>query len=237
MITLGVKILESVNLIWFLLSQTIYGIGSYMIMSILFQLKIRRHIQTILIISVLNSIINYLIYFNADIGYMVPIISVLITFLYLAAVLKIPMIWSFIVTVTGGLIVPLIIQLGIIFGSAGFFVPSALRKYIWRNHALDITSGLIYVLVAFLLYNRGWSFQFDFEKIRLKWERYIIITVASCAALCLPVTIVVTHFNDVTLNLTFLSVSSFFVFLFLLGYAVKKENTEANFLKEVKEHD
>jgi hypothetical protein len=217
---------------WFLLSQTAYTIGSYAIMSALFQLRFRRHVWTITVLSLLNSIINYLIYFHIEgLGYMVPIISVLITFLYLAVVVKIPTIWSFVVTVAGGVIFPLVIQLGIIFGSLGFFAPSELRDHIWKNYALDITSGLIFGILAFFLYFQGWGFKFDFEKIRLKWERYIVITISTLAILCLPAAIAFTHINNFTLNLTFLSISSILVFIFLLGYSIKKERDEIKLLK------
>jgi hypothetical protein len=206
-------------------------------MSSLFQLKFRPNIRSISVIAVLNSIINYLIYFNkeVDIGYVVPIIAILITFLYLTAVVKVPTIWSLVVSVVGGTVAPLVVQLGIVFGSFGFFMPSELKEHIWRNYAIDITSGLIYCLVSFLLYSRGWSFKFDFEKIRLKWEHHIVITITVCSALCLPVAIIVTHINELTLNLTFLSVSSFLMFVFLLGYAIKKEQDEIKFLKPIKE--
>lgn len=229
--------MNSANLGWFLLSQTIYTIGSFAIMSALFQLRFLRHIRIIFIISVLNSAINYCIYFNkeVDIGYMASIVVVLITFIYLAAVLKIPVIWSFVVTVSGGVVVPLVIQLAIIFSSFGFFMPHELKEHIWRNYALDSTSGIAYCLIAVLLYLRGWSFTFDFEKIRVKWEKRIVITITSCAALCLPTTIAFTKHYDFTLNLTFLSFGTFVVFLILLGYAVKKEKDENEFLKPIEE--
>ncbi|MGG1071279.1 hypothetical protein ABE178_15765 [Priestia megaterium] len=234
--------MNSANLEWFVLSQGIYNIGTFVIMSALFQLRVRRHFNKIAVVSLLNSIINYLVYFNTDakIGYVVPIISVLITFLYLTAVVKIPTIWSLMVTVSGGLILPLVVQLGIIFSSFGFFMPAELKQHIWRNYALDITSGLVYSLIAVLLYLKGWGFTFDFEKIRFKWERNLVIGISICASLCLPSTIIFTHISAITPSLTFLSISSFFVFVFLLAYALKKEHDEIQFLKpieEVNKHD
>ncbi|MFE4029278.1 hypothetical protein ACFX4N_24310 [Priestia sp. YIM B13551] len=234
--------MSSVDLGWFLISQTIYGIGSYAIMSALFQLRFRLYFPVVLVITILNSIINYLVYFNkeADLGYIVPIIAMVIAFLYLAAVVEIPIIWSFVVTITGSVIVPLVVQLGILSCSFGFFMPSALKEHIWRNYALDITSGLIFVLVTWILHTLGWGFKFDFEKIRLKREKWLVITIATCSVFCFPAAIVFTHINNVTLSLTFLSISSILVFLFLLGYATKKERDEIKYLKpimEVEKHD
>jgi len=230
--------LSSVNLGWFLSSQTIYGIGSFAIMSMLFQLRFRKHIWTIAFISVLNSVINYLVYFNPaelKMGFIVPLISVLITFLYLSAVVKIPTLWSFVVTVTGGIVIPIVIQLGITFGSLGYFMPHELKHHIWRNYALDTISGLACCLVAFLLYIRGWSFRFDFDKLRFKWERFVVITISVLASISLPTTIILTHIHDITIALTFLSISSFLAFVFLLGYALKKEKDENEFLNTFKE--
>jgi hypothetical protein len=148
---------------------------------------------------------------------------------------KIPTIWSFIVTVTGGTIVPMMIQLGIILESFGFFSPTALKEHIWRNYAIDVMSGIIYCLLSALLYSRGWSFKFDFEKIRFKWERRLILILTVCATICLPATIVFTHINKISLNLTFLFLSTLLLFSFLLGYAVKKEQDETKLLKPIKE--
>ncbi|MES9681691.1 hypothetical protein ABWK22_02000 [Gottfriedia acidiceleris] len=229
--------MNSVNIGWFLLSQTIIGFGTYAIMSAIFQLSFRRYLKVVIIISFLNSLINYLIYFNkeAEIGYIVPIMGGLITFIYLTGVIKIPMVWSLIVTATGSIIIPTIIQIGILFGSFGFFMPAQLKEHIWRNYAIDITSGIVYCIIAFILYTRGWSFQFDFGKFRFKREKYLVIVITICAALCMPVAIVLTHIKDVSLNLTFLSISSLLVFLFLLSYAVKKEKDEIKLLNPLKE--
>lgn len=232
------KHLTSVSLGWFLSSQTIYGIGSFAIMSALFQLRIRKHMRTIVIISILNSIINYLVYFNtgeSHLGFVVPLLSVLITFLYLSAVVKVPTLWSFIVTVTGGIVLPVLIQLGITFGSLGYFMPNELKDHIGRNYGLDTVSGLVSCLIAFILYIRGWSFRFDFDKLRFKWERVVVITISILASISMPTTIILTHIHDINIALTFLSISSFLAFLFLLGYALKKEKDENEFLNSYKE--
>lgn len=74
---------------WFVLSQTMLGIGNYAIMCSLFRLRFHRHIIIISVISFLTSVINYSIYFNKQhdgLGYLVPIIGMVISFLYLAAV-------------------------------------------------------------------------------------------------------------------------------------------------------
>lgn len=191
----------------------------------------------ILIISILSSIINFLIYFNQDIGigYIVPILGVLVSFLYLTAILKIPTFWSFIITVTGGIIAPMVIQLVIVYGSFGYFLPTELQEHINRNYILDITSGVIFTIIAAVLYVQGWSFKFDFDTIRFKWERYVVMTIAALAAISLPITIVWTRLSHITLSLAFLSISSFLIFFILFGYALKKEKDENRFLKPVKE--
>lgn len=228
--------MDQVNLGWFLLSQTIYNIGTFAIMSSLFQLRFRRHIWTISIISLLNGIITYLIYFTNDlhISYVVPIVSVLITFLYLAAVVNVPIFWSLVVTATGGMVIPLIIQLVIIFCSNGFFMPSELREHLWRNYVLDILSGVVFLLGSALIWFKCWNFKFDFEKVHFKFERRMVIAIAICSILFLPASLLVTHTRDLTLNLTFLFISSSLVFSILLAYILKKEKDERDFLQFTK---
>ncbi|WP_261797494.1 hypothetical protein [Bacillus sp. COPE52] len=231
------KNLNSANLGWFVLSQTILGIGSYAIMCAIFCLRFHRNITIISLLSFLTSIINYSIYFNKQegIGYLVPIIGMLITFLYLAVIEKLSIIWALVVTVAGGVIIPLIIQIMIIFASLGFFSPSELKEHIWRNYAMDITSGFSYALLAFVLYSQEWTFKFDFEKIRFKYEKYIVIGISLVAAIVLPASMFMTHVKGTDLNLIFLTISSTLVFILLLIFSIRKERTEKQFDKTIKE--
>lgn len=229
--------MTTVNFGWFMFSQTVFTIGSIAIMSVLFELRLRRFIGTIISLSITNSFINYLVYFCSvpKISFIVPIIGVLLVLLYLSVIVRIPIIWSLIATVLGGNVIPLIIQLMIIFVSFGFFSPGSLKEHIWRNYALDITSGIIFSLVAFVLYSQGWNFKFDFEKIRLKREKYIVVSVSLFAALFFPATLVYSDINNFSLSLTVLTICSFLVFAFLLGYAIKKDRDEIKSLSSHKE--
>ncbi|MGH1107414.1 hypothetical protein [Bacillus paranthracis] len=232
------KDLNSANLGWFVLSQTILGIGNYAIMCSLFRLRFHRNITIVSVISFLSSLINYSIYFNKDhdgLGYIVPIIGMVIAFLYLAAVEKVPVIWSLIVTVAGGVIIPLLIQIAIIYCSFGFFSPTELKAHIWRNYAMDITSGFVYGAMAFVLYSQDWSFKFDFEKIRFKREKHLVIGVSLFGAIYLPASFFISHLRDIDLNLAFLAICSSLLFIFLLSFAIKKEKSEVKYTKPITE--
>ncbi|ARO21398.1 hypothetical protein B2J90_28700 (plasmid) [Bacillus tropicus] len=223
------KYLNSANLGWFVLSQTILGIGNYAIMCAIFRLRFHRNITIISVISFLTSIINYSIYFNKQhdgLGYLVPIIGMVISFLYLAAVEKVPVIWSLVVTVAGGVIIPLIIQIAIIYCSFGFFSPLELKAHIWRNYAMDIISGFTYGVMAFILYSQDWTFNFDFEKIRFKREKHFVIAISLFGAVYLPASFFMSHVRGLDLNLTFLAISSSLLFMILLVFAIRKEKTE-----------
>lgn len=230
--------MNSANLGWFVLSQTILGIGNYAVMCALFRLRFHKHITIISVISFLSSLINYSIYFNKDhdgLGYIVPIIGMVIAFLYLAAVEKVPVIWSLIVTVAGGVIIPLIIQIAIIYCSFGFFDPSELKEHIWRNYAMDITSGFVYGMLAFVLYSQDWSFKFDFEKIRFKREKHLVIGISLFGAIYVPASVFITQIRDIDLNLVFLAVCSSLLFILLLFFAIKKEKSEVQYTKPITE--
>ncbi|PFP65237.1 hypothetical protein COK00_11495 [Bacillus cereus] len=232
------KYLNSANLGWFVLSQTILGIGNYAVMCALFRLRFHKHITIISVISFLSSMINYSIYFNKDhdgLAYIVPVIGMVIAFLYLAAVEKVPVIWSLIVTVAGGVIVPLIIQIAIIYCSFGFFDPSELKEHIWRNYAMDITSGFVYGMLAFVLYSQDWSFKFDFEKIRFKREKHLVIGISLFGAIYVPASVFITQIRDIDLNLAFLAVCSSLLFILLLFFAIKKEKSEVQYTKPITE--
>ncbi|MDA1977128.1 hypothetical protein PDL67_11360 [Bacillus cereus] len=232
------KDLNSANLGWFVLSQTMLGIGNYAIMCSLFRLRFHRHIIIISVISFLTSVINYSIYFNKQhdgLGYLVPIIGMVISFLYLAAVEKVPVIWSLIVTVAGGVIIPLLIQIAIIYFSFGFFSPAELKSHIWRNYAMDITSGFVYGTLAFILYSQDWNFNFDFEKIRFKKEKHLVIGISLFGAIYLPATFFMSHVRGSDVNLTFLAISSSLLFVILLLFAIRKEKPKIQYTKPITE--
>ncbi|MGM2632423.1 hypothetical protein [Bacillus cereus group sp. Bce040] len=232
------KYLNSANMGWFVLSQTILGIGNYAIMCALFRLRFHRHITIISIISFLSSVVNYSIYFNKQndgLGYLVPIIGMVISFLYLSAVEKIPVIWSLIVTVAGGVIIPLLIQIAIIYCSLGFFSPSELKAHIWRNYAMDITSGFVYGMLAFVLYSQEWNFNFDFEKIRFKREKHLVIGISLFGAIYLPASFFMSHVRGIDLNITFLAISSSLLFVILLFFAIRKDKPEIQYTKPMTE--
>lgn len=53
---------------------------------------------------------------------------------------------------------------------------------------MDITSGFVYGTLAFILYSQDWNFNFDFEKIRFKKEKHLVIGISLFGAIYLPAT-------------------------------------------------
>lgn len=100
---------------------------------------------------------------------------------------------------------------------------------------MDITSGFSYALLAFVLYSQEWTFKFDFEKIRFKYEKYTVIGISLVAAIVLPASMFMTHVKGTDLNLIFLTISSTLVFILLLIFSIRKERTEKQFDKTIKE--
>jgi len=222
--------LNNINLYWFLASQTMNSLGSFAIVLILFQLNFKKNIKIILLISFLVSAINYLL-INAGEKIFASLLIVLVSFLYLMIMEKLSAFWSFVITMIGNVVIPLLIQVLIVISSLGFFAPIQLREHIERNYFLDILSGISYILIALLIHSQGWNFSFDFKRVQIKSEKYAVIAISFCGAILLPVTITIAHIKKIHLDMFLLTISVFVLFFLLFGYAIKKEKEEMIFLK------
>ncbi|MGN7765725.1 hypothetical protein [Paenibacillus sp. 22594] len=143
-------------------------------------------------------------------------ITILLFAVFFTVVVRIPLIWSVIVTVLG-YVVYAFLQTGLaklLFGSIAIA-----QKDISDGYLLQFASGFIVILLSIWLYKIGWGFKFDFERLRLKFEDVLMIMLIS---IFLVFVSVVFYYNDLLVNILFFAA----VMVFLLYYAVHKEAEE-----------
>lgn len=207
---------------WYLISQMFYSTGFFALTFALFRLKyFKSYFWETFVFNLLCITLAYFIHKEHSIGFLVNIVSIVLIFFFLTLVTKIPLFWAIIVTATGNL-AAFILQSSIMVCSFGFFYPMALKEQIWKNYALSTFSGIIIYIIAVLLYRRGFGFSFDFEKVRFKWEKYIVINFALLTTFTFPILVMVHKTPNVYIA------SSIFIleFFALIFYAFKKEKDE-----------
>ncbi|MBW4085811.1 hypothetical protein [Paenibacillus sp. S150] len=153
-----------------------------------------------------------------SLAYLVPLITILLFAVFFKVVVKIPLIWSVVVTVLG-YVAYAFLQTALaklLFGSIAAAQGNASNGYL-----LQFASGFITILLSIWLYKIGWGFKFDFERLRFKFEDVLMILLIIFFLIFVSV---IFYYNDLFVNILFFAA----VTVFLLYYAIRKEAEEDN---------
>ncbi|WP_438494977.1 hypothetical protein [Paenibacillus sp. IHBB 3054] len=156
---------------------------------------------------------SYVMRSEFSLAYLVPLITIFIFVCFFTVIVKIPIIWSVVVTVMGYVIYALL-QTGL----AKLLIGSieAAQDDLSKGYLLQFSSGFITILLSIWLYKIGWGFKFDFERLRFRFEDILMITLIT---MFLVFVSVVFYYNELFVNILFFST----VMLFLLYYAIRRE--------------
>lgn len=202
----------------FLLFSTIEGIAVLSVALYLFRVKVTKHIWSIVIMSLLISFQNYVIRDMLALVEISPIINLLLTVLFFKTVIRIPLFWSAVITVTGYISYALI-QSSVLLLSFGYFTIEKVSGHSVEGYELQLISSLLALGGSWFIYSRGLGFTFEFEKLRFKWERIAVLTLITFFALGLCIMM---YFQDIKANFVII-LFSLAVFLY---YALRKEVEE-----------
>ncbi|UQZ33211.1 hypothetical protein C2I18_06360 [Paenibacillus sp. PK3_47] len=196
--------------------STIETISVYCLIMSLFRFKFQNHIWQALFMVLLINLQSYIMRNELSLAFLVPLITILLFAAFFKVVVKIPLIWSVIVTVLG-YVAYAFLQTGfakLLFGSI-----AAAQEDISNGYLLQFASGLITILLSVGLYKIGMGFKFDFERLRFRFEDIFIIMLIVVFLISVSV---IFYYNDLFVNIVFFAA----VMMFLLYYAIRKETEE-----------
>ena len=193
--------------------STVEGVGIFALMMSFFRIKTTEYIWPALFVILLMNLQSYVLRNDFSLKSLVPIINIFLYILLLAMVIKIPVIWASIITITGYLTFALIqiMVIFVFFGSLANAQSSAFNTY-----SGQLMSGMLSILFAWFLYKFGLGFMFDFERFRMHWEGALVIALILLAVFLFSY---IVYINEIKLYFAFLPVA----IVFLLYYAVRKE--------------
>jgi hypothetical protein len=191
------------------------GLAAYALSFYIFRFDLMKYIKPALIMILLINCQNYVLREELSLSSIAPIINLIITVLFLALIVKIPFIWSMVMTLTG-FISFAVIQTSIIFLSFGYFSPQETQVDHWRIYEGQLLTGVIGVLLGWLIYKLGYGFTYEFMKLRFKRERVFLI---SLTIFFLFVVGVMMIFRVVFINLLVFGV----ILAVFLVYSIKKD--------------
>lgn len=197
----------------FLLFSTIEGIGLFVIMLGMFRIDPRKHIWQALFMILLMNLQSYVLRNELALANLVPAINILLFVFFLTVILQIPVLWSGIISIAGymAFAIAQTIIVFLVFGS----IENA-QSSLFNTYSAQTMTALIEVTAAWLMQKNRMGFTFEFERLRLRRESTIVITLMS---IFLVVFSIILYRNDIWLNVVFFATA----LSFLLYYAIREE--------------
>ncbi|MGG4504056.1 hypothetical protein [Paenibacillus polymyxa] len=200
----------------FLLFSTAEAMAAFFLMTAIFRLKGIDHAWQALFVSLIMNLQSYMIREETSLSYLAPIVNILLFTFLLATVVKVPILWSSIISIAGVFLygaVQAILLVTVFKGDSTNLQNSSQGALLQA-----LTSALVFLL-SWFLYRFRIGFTFDFEKLRMKWEHTIvaILIVMSLAAAAF-----VMYAADLGLIIIYFALAAG-MFLY---YALKKEREE-----------
>ncbi|MEC0181543.1 hypothetical protein P4H61_08530 [Paenibacillus peoriae] len=201
----------------FLLFSTVETMAAFTLMLSIFRLKALEYVWPALFISIVMNLQSYILREEMSLSYLAPAISTLLYVLLITTVVRVPILWAAIISITGTFLYTLVqaIMIGLFFRAVA---TADLQNSAQGSLVQAITSAWVFV-ISFVLLKLKIGFTADFERLRIKWEQVLVIVfiVGSLMA-----STFMFYYNDLFLMILYLSMAAG---LFLY-YALKKEKEE-----------
>ncbi|MMZ43870.1 hypothetical protein D1872_54400 [compost metagenome] len=201
----------------FLLFSTAEAMAAFFLMTAIFRLKGIDYAWQALFVSLIMNLQSYMIREETSVSYLAPIVNILLFTFLLATVVKVPILWSFIISIAGVFLYGAVQAVLLVTAFKGLD-STHLQNSSQGTLLQALTSALVFLL-SWFLYRFRIGFTFDFEKLRMKWEHTIvaILIVMSLAAAAF-----VMYAADLVLITIYFALAAG-MFLY---YALKKEREE-----------
>lgn len=201
----------------FLLFSTAEAMAAFFLMTAMFRLKGIDYAWQALFISLIMNLQSYMFREETSLSYIAPIVNILLFTFLLTTVVKVPILWSSIISIAGVFLYGAVQAVLLVTAFKGLD-STHLQNSSQGTLLQALTSALVFLL-SWFLYRFRIGFTFDFEKLRMKWEHTIvaILIVMSLAAAAF-----VMYAADLVLITIYFALAAG-MFLY---YALKKEREE-----------
>lgn len=202
--------------IGFMFFSTLEGVAIFSIMMSVFRLKTTEYLWHALFIILIMNLQSYVLREDLFLAFLAPVINMILFVLLLNTVMRLPLVWSAIITITGYFIFVVIqsLILKILFLN---YTVAEVQGDIFKGYMLQSVSGVAGLLLSWLFYKFGYGFAaVDFEKLRLRFESVVVVI---AIILSLVFAGVFLSLNNLWLNVSYFAIAA----IFFLYYALRKE--------------
>ncbi|REK56031.1 MAG: hypothetical protein C6W55_09055 [Thermobacillus sp.] len=209
------------NEILFIAFSTLETWSIFAVSFTLFRFNILKYNLQIVPISVLMALLNYAIWHEIDMGSWTPMIGLVLFTLFIFYTLRISLIGSLIVAVTGYTSV-ILVQTAFLYGLqlTGIASVAEVQAGGTGYYILSAVSSCTVLLLSYLLYRLGYGFSFSLQHFKVKHENMLILVITVA-------TFILLSFLHLLKNrLYFVEMIAVVIVLFLIYIALRRERTQ-----------
>lgn len=198
--------------------STIEGLSVYAISLYFFRYDLKKYLVPVLLVVTLFNLISFGLGFEPEFTDLSPIVGIIVTVLFLAVSVKIPIVWAMIVGV-GGYFAFGLLQVSIVLLSGGYLSIEQVQTVLFKGYLLQTLTGFIGIYIPYLAYKFGYGFSFEFRPLAKKWETVLIVALILGSIVWLAFLLYVKHAPVIFLLF-------FGALMLFLYYAIRKEREE-----------
>lgn len=143
--------------IGFLVFSTLEGVAVFALILSIFKVKMTPYLWQAIFVNLIMNMQSYMLREEFSLSYLVPVVNMLLFIFLLATVVKIPIVWSGIMTVTGYFAYAVVqsVFLKVMFGNLPV---SELQDGSLKGYLLQVVSAAVGLLISLMLYRKGIGF-------------------------------------------------------------------------------
>lgn len=191
------------ELVMFLIFSTLEVFAAFVFMLSIFRENPMDYIWQALVIALLMGFQSHFLR-GIDLGYVATVINLLCYVLLLATVVRIPILWAGIISCTGFFI---------------YATVQALLLGMIGGQLLQLVTSILFLILSYVLFKFGIGFAANYDRLRLRGEKLLIVIVIVAAFIMTAVTM---YQQAVWINILFFAAAS----ALFLYYAFRKEMEE-----------
>ncbi|WP_339273590.1 hypothetical protein MKY59_20920 [Paenibacillus sp. FSL W8-0426] len=191
------------ELVTFLLFSTLEVLAVFVFMMAIFRENPMDFIWQTVVVSILMGLQSHFLR-GLELGYLATVINLLCYVLFLATIVRLPLIWSAIISCTG------------------FFLYGIVQAILFNvvgGELLQLVTSILFLVLSYGLYRFGFGFTADYDLLRFRWEKIMVVSVILVAFVLLAITM---YIQESWANILFFGASS----VLFLYYAVRKERED-----------
>lgn len=193
------------ELVTFMLFSTLEVLAVFVFMMALFRENPMDFIWQTVVVSILMGLQSHF-FRGLELGFLATVINLLCYVLFLATIVRLPLIWSAIISCTGFFI---------------YGIVQALLLSVVGGELLQLVTSILFLILSYGLYRYGLGFTANYDLLRFRWEKIIVVSVILAAFVLMAITM---YIQESWVNILFFGAAS----ALFLYYAVRKEREDMN---------